>query len=49
MWVNNEVGSVQPIEQIADLCAEQAVVFHTDAVQAVARVTVKAHPGISMM
>ena len=33
MHANNEVGTVQPIEQIATLCGEAGVPFHTDAVQ----------------
>ena len=33
MHANNEVGTVQPIEQIATLCGEVGVPFHTDAVQ----------------
>lgn len=36
MWANNEIGSIQPIEQIAALCADYKVPFHSDAVQAVA-------------
>lgn len=34
MWVNNEVGSVQPVESVAALCRERGILFHTDAVQA---------------
>lgn len=34
MWANNEVGTVQPVQQIADLCRSVGVPFHTDAVQA---------------
>lgn len=49
MWVNNEVGTVQPIEQIAELCAAAGVVFHTDAVQAFGRLPVAAHDGISLL
>jgi cysteine desulfurase len=40
MWVNNEVGTVQPIEEIAGRCHDAGVVFHTDAVQAVGKVPV---------
>lgn len=36
MWANNEVGTVQPIEQIAAMCARAGVPLHVDAVQAVA-------------
>jgi cysteine desulfurase len=35
MWVNNEVGTIQPIRALSDLAHEYAVPFHTDAVQAV--------------
>ena len=34
MWANNEVGSVQPIQELAQLCRSAGVPFHTDAVQA---------------
>ena len=34
MWANNEVGTVQPVAQIAQMCAARGVPFHTDAVQA---------------
>jgi cysteine desulfurase len=35
MWANNEIGTVQPVQAIADMCREAGVPFHTDAVQAV--------------
>lgn len=34
MAANNEIGTLQPVEQIGSLCREAGVVFHTDAVQA---------------
>ena len=34
MFANNEIGTVQPIEEIGALCREWKVLFHTDAVQA---------------
>jgi cysteine desulfurase len=34
MWVNNEVGVVQPVEAIAARCRDAGVPFHSDAVQA---------------
>lgn len=37
MAANNETGAVQPIEEIARVCREAGVLFHTDAVQAAAR------------
>ncbi len=38
MWVNNEVGVVQPIGEIAGRCCQAGVAFHTDAVQALGKV-----------
>ncbi|MSY39010.1 MAG: aminotransferase class V-fold PLP-dependent enzyme [Actinobacteria bacterium] len=33
MWANNEVGTVQPVYELAALCRAHGVAFHTDAVQ----------------
>jgi len=33
MHVNNEIGTVQPIEEIARICKEKKVIFHSDCVQ----------------
>ena len=38
MWANNEVGTIQPVAQIAEVCRESGVPFHTDAVQALGQV-----------
>ncbi|MEU4568338.1 cysteine desulfurase family protein [Micromonospora sp. NPDC023956] len=40
MWANNEVGTVQPVTELAQVAAEYGVPFHTDAVQAVGQVPV---------
>jgi len=40
MWANNEVGSVQPIEELAAIAHEFGVPMHTDAVQAVGQLPV---------
>jgi cysteine desulfurase len=40
VWANNEVGTVQPIEELANICAERSVPFHTDAVQAAGRLPI---------
>lgn len=34
MYANNEIGTIQPVEQIGAVCREKGVLFHTDAVQA---------------
>ncbi|CAN5896226.1 cysteine desulfurase NifS [soil metagenome] len=40
LWANNEVGTVQPIEELGSICAEHGVPFHSDAVQAVGRIPI---------
>jgi cysteine desulfurase len=40
MWANNEVGTVQPVPELAALAAEYGVPLHTDAVQAVGQIPV---------
>jgi cysteine desulfurase len=40
MWANNEVGTVNPVRELAVTCAEQGIPFHTDAVQAVGTLAV---------
>jgi cysteine desulfurase len=40
MFGNNEVGTIQPIAEIAKICHENKVLFHTDAVQAVGKLPV---------
>ena len=34
MYANNEIGTIQPIQEIGRICREKGVLFHTDAVQA---------------
>lgn len=34
MYANNEIGTIQPIREIGQICRDKGVVFHTDAVQA---------------
>ena len=42
MWVNNEIGTVQPVEEIGALAKSHGAIFHTDAVQAFGKVTIDA-------
>jgi cysteine desulfurase len=39
-WANNEIGTVQPVTELAEVAREHAVPFHTDAVQAVGQLPV---------
>ncbi|MBE0491535.1 MAG: cysteine desulfurase, NifS family [Sulfurospirillum sp.] len=40
MWANNETGMIFPIEEIGKICRENGVLFHSDAVQAIGKVSV---------
>ncbi len=40
MYANNEVGTIQPIKEISDICKSKGVCFHSDAVQVVGKVNV---------
>jgi len=40
MWANNEVGTVQPVPELAAVAAAAGVPFHTDAIQAVGQIPV---------
>jgi len=40
MWANNEMGAIQPIEEIAAIAKEKGILFHTDAVQAAGKVPI---------
>jgi len=41
MWANNEVGTLQPVRELAERCRDAGVVYHTDAVQAFGRERVR--------
>ena len=40
MFANNEIGTIQPIAEIAEIAKKHGVLFHTDAVQAVGHVPI---------
>ncbi|MDR3643999.1 MAG: aminotransferase class V-fold PLP-dependent enzyme, partial [Clostridia bacterium] len=50
MYANNEIGTIQPIPELAGICHEKGVLFHTDAVQAIGHVAINVkEQGIDML
>ena len=50
MYANNEIGTIQPIEQIAKTANKRKIIFHTDAVQAVGNIYINVKKiGIDML
>ncbi|MEM4598415.1 MAG: cysteine desulfurase family protein [Candidatus Diapherotrites archaeon] len=48
MYANNEIGTIEPIEEIAKICNDNGVAFHSDAVQAFGKLPLKTK-GIGML
>ncbi|MFL5487362.1 MAG: cysteine desulfurase family protein [Gemmatimonadaceae bacterium] len=42
MWVNNEIGTIQPVPELAAKANERGTLFHTDAVQAFGKIPIDA-------
>lgn len=40
MYANNEVGTIEPIKELAAICREAKIIFHTDAVQAAGKIKI---------
>ena len=50
MYANNEIGTVNPIREIAEICRANGILFHTDAVQAAAYLDVNVeHLGVDLL
>ena len=50
MFANNEIGTIQPIEEIARIAHKQNIIFHTDAVQAIGNIDINVNKlGIDML
>ncbi len=44
MWVNNELGTINPIHELAELCLKHEIVLHSDATQAIGKLDINLGP-----
>ncbi len=50
MFVNNEIGTIEPVKEIGKICREKGILFHTDAVQAFGKLPIDVKKmGINML
>lgn len=49
MLVNNEIGTIQPIDDIGDICQARGIAFHTDATQGFGKLPVRVGNNIDML
>jgi len=50
MYANNEIGTINPVRDIAEICRAENILFHTDAVQAAAYLPINVNElGVDMM
>ena len=49
MHVNNVIGTIQPIEEVAKICSDKDICFHTDAVQSFGKLDIDVRKGISLL
>lgn len=49
MLVNNEIGTIQPIDDIGDICRSHGIAFHTDATQGFGKLPVRVGSNVDML